>query len=46
MSKLAVNVNQMARAMNQGRELLPAPAAEELARLRALLERLLPQVKD
>lgn len=44
-SKLAVNVNQMARAMNQGRE-LPAPAAEELARLRALLERLLPQVKD
>ena len=40
-SKLAVNVNQMARAMNQGRT-LPAAAAAELARLRSLLARLLP----
>ena len=44
-SKLAVNVNQMARAVHQGRE-LPASAAEELSRLRSLLERLLPQVSD
>jgi len=35
----------MARAMHQGRE-LPASAAEELAHLRSLLERLLPQVSD
>jgi len=43
--RLAVNVNQMARALNRG-AYLAAGAAHELAQLRGLLERLLPQEAD
>ena len=44
-SRLAVNVNQIARCLHQGR-LLPKRTRVAFERLRALLLQLLPQAKD
>ena len=44
-SRLAVNVNQIARCLHQGR-LLPKGTRVAFERLRALLLQLLPQAKD